>query len=507
MRSRRNFLKLGGITAVAASATACRVIGQEVAQQQLPETILLPNDPPATILAGQPPDPALRILNRAGFGPRPGDVQQVRKMGLEAYVEEQLQPETIDDTAADLILRSLDFQQMDISQLLAKDKDDLVLELVGGTLLRAVYSKRQLYEAMVEFWSDHFNIFLRKNEFMPALKFVDDRDVIRPHALGKFRDLLFASAFSPAMLVYLDNIRNTNETSNENYGRELLELHTLGVHAGYTQKDVQEAARVLTGLGVRRRGPRQGQTFFDKNAHDQGEKFILGKRFPASQGEDDIHQLLEMLLVAPQTAVFIATKLVRRFVADEPPEALVQQVAQTYQETDGDIKAMLRVIFLSEEFSAAPSKLKRPFTYMVSVLRATHTNLRLGRGREIGRWLRMLGQVPFHWPPPDGFPDTTNAWAANLLPRWNFALTLVNNQVQGASAPLERLVQAGQADSDPDAVLEFFSRLLNGRSLTPAEQQQFQQYIGSGSLNDGNTIQNLKDSVALMLASPAFQWT
>ena len=503
MLSRRDFLKLGGITAVTVGATACSAVGQQVAQGELPETLVLPAAPSTNL----PADPALRILNRAGFGPRPGDVARVREMGLAAYLEEQLAPEAIDDSAAGLILRGLDFQQMDISQLLGQEEDDLIRELIGATMLRAIYSKRQLYETMVEFWSDHFNIFLRKNKFMPALKFIDDREVIRPHALGKFRDLLFASAYSPAMLVYLDNVRNSDETSNENYGRELLELHTLGVHAGYTQTDVQEAARALTGLGVRRRGPRQGQTFFAENKHDQGEKTILGKQFPANQGEDDVRQLLEMLVTDPRTAVFIATKLVRRFVADEPPETLIQQVAQTFRETDGDVKSMLRVIFLSEEFVTAPPKLKRPFTYMISVLRALHTDLRLGRGREIGRWLRMLGQVPFFWPPPDGYPVTSEAWAANLLPRWNFALTLVNGQLAGAKAPLERLVLAGKADSDPDAVLNFFSRLLNGRDLTPDERQLYQQYTGAGSLDDPETRQNLQDSAALMLASPAFQWT
>lgn len=498
MLSRRDFLKLGGVTAVTVGVTGCGVAGQKMAQQQLPD--LLPLAPLS------PTDPARRLLNRAGYGPRPGDVAQVQEMGLAAYLEQQLHPEAIDDHAADLMLRHLDFQQMDISQLLTQDEDDLIFELVGATLLRAVYSQRQLYEAMVEFWSDHFNIFLRKNKVMPALKFIDDRDVIRLHALGKFRDLLYASAFSPAMLVYLDNVRNSKDESNENYGRELLELHTLGVQAGYTQKDVQEAARALTGLGVRQRGVRQGHLFFDENAHDQGEKFILGKHFPANQGQDDIHQLLDMLLADRRTAVFISTKLVRRFVADEPPTALVNRVAHTFQETDGDIKAMLRVIFLSEEFATAPPKLKRPFTYLVSTLRAIHTDLRLGRGREMGRWLRLLGQVPFHWPPPDGYPDSADAWAANLLPRWNFALTLVNEQLPGATAPLAELVERGRAD-DPEAVLEFFSRLLNGRSLLPAERQLYQQYTGAGSLADANTRQNLKDAAALMLASPAFQWT
>lgn len=498
--SRREFLRLSGLTAVLTTATACSAVGQELARQELPEMLTLPPADTAVV------NPILRFLNRAGYGPKPGDLARVTAMGLAAYLEEQLHPDEIEDTAADLLLRSQTLAQMDVSQLIEQDKKDATIELIGGTLQRALTSKRQLYEAMVEFWSDHFNIYLRKNETMPLLKLVDDREVIRPYALGKFRDLLFASARSPAMLVYLDNVRNTKEQPNENYARELLELHTLGVDAGYTQRDVQEVARILTGWTVARRGRRKGTFIFAAEQHDFGQKTVLGQTFQQDDGEAEVAALLEMLVTHPATAVFIATKLVRRFVADEPPPALVTRVADTYRQTDGDVKAMLRVLFLSEEFAVAPPKLKRPVTYLISLLRALHASLRLGRGREIGRILEQLGQPPFHWPPPDGYPDLSSAWSANLLPRWNLALAVAQDALPGVSVPWQRLLEAGAAQSVP-AVLNLFTGLVVGRGLTPAEMASFTGYIGSGPLSDRATRQKLRDCVGLMLASPAFQWT
>lgn len=499
--SRRDFLKLGGLTAVAAGATACSAAGRELAQGELPETLPLP----AADTAVTTFDPILRLLNRAGYGPRPGDLARARQMGATAWLEEQLNPDGIKDTAADLLARNLTLYQMDATQLIEQDRKDATLELVGSTIFRALYSHRQLYEAMVEFWSDHFNIYLRKNQVMPLAKILDDRDVIRPHALGKFRDLLWASAQSQAMLIYLDNARNSKEHPNENYARELMELHTLGVDAGYTQNDVQEAARVLTGWSVRRRGRQAGQVVFREDAHDFRQKTVLGQTF-TGQGAAELDELLEMLVTHPATAQHIAFKLARRFVADEPPESLVQRVAQTFTETDGDIKAMLRVIFLSDEFASAPPKLKRPYSYMISALRVLNTDLRLNRNRAIGRWLERLGQMPFQWPPPDGYPDVAAAWATNLLPRWNFAIALLHNELPGAAPPLEEIVAAGQADTASD-VLQLFAGLVYGRSLTPDEEALFANYTGSGPFDDPDTQTRLKDSVALMLASPAFQWT
>ena len=517
--SRRDFLRLGGLTAVAAGTAGCSVIGREIAQQELPDTLTAPtavpgNAPltqPGIDLPSQPVNPMRRLLNRAGYGPAPGEIERVTRLGLAAYLEEQLNHEAVADTANDLLLRHLSLYQMDLGQLIEEEPKDAVIELIGSTFVRAIYSKRQLYEAMVEFWSDHFNIYLRKEKVMPLAKIVDDRDVIRPYALGNFRDLLSASAKSPAMLLYLDNIHNEKSHPNENYARELLELHTLGVNAGYSQRDVQEVARILTGWTVARRGRQRGQFVFNADQHDFGEKQALGHTFPAGRGEEEVEELLDLLTNHPATANFLATKLVRRFVADDPladgPTAdLVAQVAEAYLRSSGDIKAMLRVLFLNETFATAPPKLKRPHTYMVSVLRTLRTDFRLGRGRIIADWMEMMGQPLFHWPPPDGYPDVSEAWAANLLPRWNFALALLHNEIPGATVPLADILAAGGADTAVSAV-QLFAGLIYGRSLHSDETAVFTNYLGSGSLQDGATQARLRDCIALMLASPEFQWT
>ena len=493
--TRRDFLKLGGLTAVTATTAACSTIGRELVQRELPEEL--------TAVAPTTNDPIRRLLNRAGYGPRPGDIERVTAMGLAVYLEEQLNPVAIDDTATDLLLRNLTAYHMDISQLIEQDQRDVIPDLIWSTTARALYSRRQLYEAMVEFWSDHFNIYARKNEFTPALKIIDDRQVIRPHALGKFRDLLFASAQSPAMLVYLDNVQNEKSHPNENYARELMELHTLGVHSGYSQADIQELARIFTGWSVARRGLAKGEFVFQPERHDDGQKLLLGHVIPAGQGQGDVEQALEILVTQPATAVFIATKLVRYFVADEPPSILVNHLAQTFTATDGDIKSMLRVLFLSDEFANAPPKLKRPYTYFISALRTLQTDV--GFQRDLWQWLQTLGQPPFHWPAPDGYPTASSAWASNLLPRWNFALELANGRLRRAQPPIQDLLKAGNATTTSEA-LHLFANLLWGRPLAPTTFQQLHAYIGSDQLNR-QSEPRLREAIALMLASPAFQWT
>ncbi|WP_420629044.1 DUF1800 domain-containing protein [Candidatus Leptofilum sp.] len=512
--TRRDFLRLGGLTAVAAGSAGCSVVGRELVQNELPETLVPPAAIPGTIPLTQAApalptlavEPARRLLNRAGYGPRPGEVERVNQIGFAAYLEEQLNPDDIEDLAGSLIARHQTLYQMDASVLVGQEPQDAVLELIGGTFMRAIYSKRQLYEAMVEFWSDHFNIYLRKERLMPLAKIVDDRDVIRPYALGNFRDLLGASAKSPAMMIYLDNISNEKSHPNENYARELLELHTLGVTGGYTQQDVQEVARMLTGWTVARRGRLRGQFIFDEEIHDFGEKQVLGTTFPAGRGEADVEELLDLLALHPSTANFLATKLVRRFVADDPPAELVSQIADVFLQSGGEIKPMLRTLFLSEQFATAPAKLKRPHTYMVSVLRTLHVDFNLGRGRAIANWMQMMGQPLFQWPPPDGYPDISSAWTANLLPRWNFALALLHNQIPGATVPLEDIVAAGGAETAVD-ILQLFGGLVYGRSLREDELALFTDYVGSQPSNNREVRQRLRDCVALMLASPEFQWT
>jgi uncharacterized protein (DUF1800 family) len=427
-------------------------------------------------------------------------------LGLATYLEEQLNPDSIDDVANALISRHQTLYQMDASALLEQEPQDATIELIGTTFMRAIYSQRQLYEAMVEFWSDHFNIYLRKERVMPLAKIVDDRDVIRPYALGNFRNLLGASAQSPAMLLYLDNISNEKSHPNENYARELLELHTLGVNGGYTQQDVQEVARIFTGWTVARNGRLRGQFIFNSDQHDFGEKQVLWQTFPAGRGKTEVEALLDLLAAHPATANFLATKLVRRFVADEPPAHLVDLVADAYLQSGGEVKPMLRTLFLSEDFATAPAKLKRPHTYMVSVLRTLHVNFRLGRGRALGDWMQRMGQPLFQWPPPDGYPDESDAWAANLLPRWNFALALLHNEISGATVPLDDILAAGSAETSA-AAIQLFAGLVYGRSLPAAELERFTEYIGSQSVHNGEGQARLRDSIALMLASPDYQWT
>lgn len=494
--SRRSFLRTGGLSAAAMMLASCSQVGREFSRRDLPESL---NVPAATA-------PIIRMLNRAGYGPRPGDLERASQLGLAAYLEEQLNPAAITDTTCDVALRNLTYYPMDITQLLAQEARDVAYDFGQSTISRALYSKRQLYESMVEFWTDHFNIYLQKNKHMLFLKVVDDRDVIRPHALGKFRDLLWASAHSPAMLVYLDNVENTKAAPNENYARELMELHTLGVHGGYTQQDVQELSRALTGWDVRRRGRQQGQFFFNVDQHDDGVKTILGVQLVAGQGQRDVEQMLEVLVTHPMTAQFIAFKLVRRFVADVPPKALIERVAAVYISTDGDIKSMLREIFLSAEFADAPPKLKRPYTYMISTLRSMGVDLGPKALKAMAEWLNRMGQPLYQWPPPDGYPDTAPAWASNLLPRWNFALNLLSNQIEGAHVPFDGVLEATHT-GDVGSALNAFASLTLGHPLDEAAAGLFGGYVGAGRPTDAITKQRLGEAVSLMLASPAFQWT
>ena len=301
-----------------------------------------------------------------------------------------------------------------------------------ATLLRAIASERQLLEKMVEFWSDHFNIYSGKGD-CAWLKVADDRDVIRKHALGNFRDLLAASASSPAMLVYLDGRANVAGKPNENYAREILELHTLGVGGGYTQRDVMELARALTGWQVRTVFER-GRTVFRENVHDPVVKNVLGLRLDSGP-DADLARVVERLAAHPSTAAFLAKKLCRRFVADDPPAGLVARVAAAFSKSRGDIRQTVSVLLLSDELRDAPPKFKRPYTYAVSALR--HAGARSDAGPGLQRALAGLGQLPFDWPTPDGYPDTQEHWSARMLPRWNFALALASNAIPGTHVVTE----------------------------------------------------------------------
>jgi len=433
-------------------------------------------------------DPAVHVLNRIGFGPRPGDLAHVRKEGIDAYIEEQLAPGLIRDFACDLRARRFESLHASAGDIFEFKKQVVEEELLRHTVLRAVYSRRQLFENMVHFWTDHLNISIAKGE-CAWFKTVDDREVIRRNALGKFRDLLRASALSPAMLVYLDGRANRKAEgavrANENYARELLELHTLGVHGGYSQEDVMEAARCLTGWRVKKKWNR-GKVVFLRSLHDEGEKKVLGKKIPANGGERDLDLLLDIVARHPATSRHLAGKLCRWFVSENPPRPLVEHVAGVFRESDGDIRKTLRVLFRSPEFrDARGTRLKRPFRFVVSALRALDADT--DGGPRIQRWLERMGQAPFQYPTPDGYPLEPEPWLGTLLWRWNFAIDLAANRISRTRVNLENLV--GRMEGGDRFAPHLFGRLPR------REEESALAQAGS----------SLERKAAFLMASPGFQ--
>lgn len=454
-------------------------------------------------------DPIGRLLARAGYGARIGDRAAVVAMGYEDYIERQLDPDSIPDPAADAFLASMKAYFLPVGRLLLQPTQTLAETLVRAAYGRALLSERQLHEAMVEFWNDHFHLYVPSNPMLPALKIVDDREVIRPHALDTFRTLLHAVSRSPAMLVYLDNVSNNvfnpGDKPNENYARELLELHTLSVRADYTQDDVRETARVLSGWGVELSGKHKGEFRFDPAAHDTGEKVVLGRVFPAGGAGEEIPALIDHLVDQPATALFIATKLTRRLVADEPPADLVNRVAAAFG-ADGDIKAMLREILMSDAFRTAPEnrRLRRPYAYALAALRGLNAGIgRLSR-RDIADWLRNMGQLPFQWPAPNGYPDVAAAWRDNLLPRWRFASALARGQIIGVSVDWPAIwEQSGTHDTAGQ--LDFIAAELLGAGLDPGRLAELTAFVDEATgVRDRATRK--QEAVAAMLSSPDFQW-
>lgn len=364
-------------------------------------------------------------------------------------------------------------------------------DLLASKILRAVYSNRQLAEELDDFWFNHFNVFYDKGAdrfLIPAY----ERDVIRPHILGKFRDLLEATAKSPAMLFYLDNFQSVGPESaanarakkkrglNENYGRELMELHTLGVDGGYTQKDVTEVARCFTGWTIR--DPRRGGDFFyNDRLHDKGEKVVLGVTIPAGGGMEDGEKVLDILTHHPSTAHFISQELAQRFVADNPPAELVDRMAATFLKTDGDIREVMRTMLESKEFWSAGSyhaKVKTPFEMAVSAVRALNANVEdaFALANQVGN----LGEPLYRKQEPTGYSNINTEWvnSAALLGRMNFALNLAQNRVPGVKVDASRLpedpVQIGRrlmsADVSPQTKASIEKALKNEQTKNPRQQ-------------------------------------
>jgi uncharacterized protein (DUF1800 family) len=470
----------------------------------------------------------LHALNRLTFGPRPGDVEAVRKMGVKKWIDQQLHPERIAENSAVALrlepLESLHMSGEEIATnypprvvvqamangLLPMPKDPEVRERVelqtqrlkakqqskGGDplqqamrkqvvvlattdpverrklvadttpqqalaydldeakLYRAIYSNRQLEEQMTDFWFNHFNVFMDKGADRILIA-TYERDAIRPHVLGNFRDLLEATAQSPAMLFYLDNWQSVSPERaqegprgrlfakqkakqarglNENYARELMELHTLGVDGGYTQQDIIEVARCFTGWTIDQPN-RGGEFIYNDRVHDKGEKIVLGVKIPAGGGQDDAEKVLDILARHPATAHFISTKLAKKFVADDPPPALIERMAKTFHDTDGDIRAVMSAMLDSKEFfseGAFRAKVKTPLELIVSAARAT--NAQVDFAIPLSNQIAQLGQPLYRKIEPTGYSSANSEWvnSAALLARMNFAIALADNRVPGS---------------------------------------------------------------------------
>jgi uncharacterized protein (DUF1800 family) len=487
---------------------------------------------------------ATHVLNRLAFGPRPGDVDRVAAMGVDRWIEQQLRPERVPDQEAERLMAAFpamrqsagellrDYPPRAAQQLQARLRGDSVLtradsmelrraaqrnrefvnDLLSAKVGRAVVSERQLAEVMTDFWENHFNVFIGKGQLRYYLPEYAER-TIRPHALGRFRELLGAVAKSPAMLIYLDNAQSVADSGqptlgrqggvgrgrgraaivnrriqrmdsaqraaidqlqqrrprglNENYARELLELHTLGVDGGFTQQDVIEVARALTGWGMN--PPRQGGDgfVFRAQAHDAGSKVVLGHRLKAGRGVEDGEEVLDIVSRHPSTAMFISRKLAVRLVSDEPPEDLVERAAATFTRTNGDIREVVRAIVTSPEFfsrAAYRSKVKSPFEVTVSALRAL--GARADTTQFSAGLVGRLGQPLYGHQAPNGWPETGAAWinTGAILNRINLGILVASGRVPGAPLrgwpPFADLAQAPRA-AQVDAVIESF---LAGRA-------------------------------------------
>ncbi len=461
----------------------------------------------------------IQALNRLTFGPRPGDALKLRAIGLDNWIDQQLRPEKINDSGIDQFIARYPAINQDQSDLLAqyaqqqrekrevkRERADtsrmmtaadsmalrqqmqqrgnltrqVVTQLQSSRVARAVASERQLQEVMTDFWENHFNIYAQKGGPEPYYLTDFDQNVIRPRALGKFRDLLEAVAQSPAMLFYLDNARSMADSTrptqrqmrqprkrpglNENYGRELLELHTLGVDGGYTQQDVINVARAFTGWTIK--PPPQGGGFiFRPQVHDAGEKVVLGHKLAAGRGMEDAEDVLDILAKSPATARFISFKLARRFVSDSPSKALVGHAAQVYLKTDGDIREVLRSIITSPEFfsqQAFRSKVKSPFEVVVSAMRALNASPdSTPRSAQV---IAFLGQPIFGHQAPNGWPETGEAWmnTGAILNRINFGMAVAAGRLPGAdirAIPALDTIRSAPRYKQVDAVV---ATILNG---------------------------------------------
>jgi uncharacterized protein (DUF1800 family) len=518
---------------------------------------------PFTTASPAPTDRAaiIHLLHRATYGPRPEDVEEVLRVGAHAWLERQLQPapalvaQATSQAAAQPRIRAelppVDMMQAAREQLVRLRTTQAIGTLVQTKLERAVHAERQLEEIMTDFWFNHFNVFYNKAQVRTALPDYEQNAIGR-HVFGRFEDMLLATAQHPAMLVYLDNFTSTAPVAsqpagprrpqrgglNENYARELLELHTLGVDGGYTQQDVIEVARAFTGWGILTRATTRvqpagngaaataatvpGVVFqFNAQRHDSGEKQVLGQVLPAGRGLEDGLDVIRLLAQHPATAEHIATKLVRHFVADDPPRQLVADLAAVFRETRGDLRAVTRALFTAKAFydpAHYRAKTRRPFEFVAAALRLT--GARVEQNQVLVQQLRAFGHLPYSEAAPTGYPTVAEEWlsAGALMSRMRFAVDLAAGRVAGVQFPPEAMLGAppqaprrpradnGASPMDAEAVRSLTAALLH-RLLPGVPSDRLEAVIADDlAAQQTSDPRTLNTRVAgLVLGSPEFQ--
>src|SRR5216117_2939747 len=510
-----------------------------------------------------PQDSALHALNRLAYGPRPGDVPRVAAEGVMRWIDHQLSPDRIDDDRLAQRERRFDILRYDRGDLAAlytaaqrerrerklaagqtaQDSDSvgaqhaaplprlpdpmmlknrrLASEFADLAVVRAALAERQLYEVMVDFWTNHFNVYSAKG----ADRFLTPdyiEHTIRPRAMGKFEDLLIATAKSPAMLFYLDNwesvapgtsppfplsarrrggqgVRPMPKGINENYARELLELHTLGVDGGYTQKDVIDVARILTGWSIER--PQQGGDFeFHGWAHDRGEKEVLGVRFEGGRDMDEGIRLFKFLANHPATMHHVSRKLCQRFVNDDPPDGCVDDAVAAWKRSSGHMREVLRAIFHGPDFWAAANvraKVKTPLEFVVSAARAVAAEP--DTSPRLAQVVARLGEPLYLHVAPDGYPEREAAWVNSgaLLDRMNAAVALASGKLPGVTVALDSIVSAGDAEQLIGVVNE---KILSGTMSENTKQVLRRELAGIGDPAQARAL-----AVGLAIGGPEFQ--
>ncbi len=457
---------------------------------------------------------AVHLLNRIGYGPRPGDVERILGMGLDRYIQSQLDARA--DPELDSRLRGLITLDYPISQVLTLYNADqrsvgvILDELYTAKIIRAVHAQNQLQEVLVDFWFNHFNVYVQDG-FARFSTAAYEREAIRPHALGRFRDLLGATAAHPAMLFFLDNYLSRATATvggrvvrglNENYGRELLELHTVGVDAGYTQDHVIDAARCFTGWGIDNLST-SGRFVYRPQVHDTGAKSVFGLNLPAGGGKDDGDKLLDYLASHPKTAAFVAKKLAQRFVSDDPPARVVDRAASAFLSSGGDIREVMRAILGSADFWAeafGPGKPRTPLEFVASALRAA--DAQVSNGRAVAAYLQNMGMPLYSCVPPTGYSNRGADWInpSSQLYRMNFGLDLAAGAIAGVSAEVRAMVRRMGGDSeDPRSVASTISAEIFGRGLSLSTLTAASRVAPGGSVSVAARV------AGLCLASPEMQ--